>query len=62
MPESPRWLHATGQIDKTIRVLEDAARFNKITLPTNIDKILKQVNDDQSPDWGIKRQFNQFLK
>ncbi|XP_054272402.1 organic cation transporter protein isoform X2 [Macrosteles quadrilineatus] len=42
MPESPRWLHATGQIDKTIRVLEDAARFNKITLPTNIDKILKQ--------------------
>lgn len=45
LPESPRWLLATGQVEKTARVLEDAARFNRITLPTNIDKILKQVSN-----------------
>ncbi|XP_046670851.1 organic cation transporter protein-like isoform X2 [Homalodisca vitripennis] len=48
LPESPRWLLATGQTERTVRVLEDAARFNKIKLPSNIDKILKQAAPSDS--------------
>lgn len=46
LPESPRWLLAMGKIDEVMEVLKEAARVNKITLPSNIDKILKQVGGD----------------
>lgn len=43
MPESPRWLLAMGKIDEVMVVLKEAARVNKRILPSNIDKILRQV-------------------
>lgn len=43
LPESPRWLLTMGRVEETIEILEEAARVNKIVLPANTHKLLKQV-------------------
>lgn len=40
LPESPRWLLAKGRVDELKKIIETAARWNKITLPPNYEKHL----------------------
>lgn len=43
VPESPRWLLATGRLDELFAIVERAARMNGTTLPTNYKKSLEAV-------------------
>lgn len=43
MPESPRWLLSVGRKDLVMRILQDAARANRMALPASLDKQLQQV-------------------
>ncbi|XP_075227145.1 organic cation transporter protein-like isoform X2 [Lycorma delicatula] len=57
LPESPRWLLTMGRVEETFEVLEEAARVNKITLPANTHKLLKQsiskVESTEAPKVGL---------
>lgn len=41
VPESPRWLLIKGRIPEVKKIIQAAARMNKIELPENVDKLLK---------------------
>ncbi|XP_046806778.1 organic cation transporter protein isoform X2 [Lucilia cuprina] len=43
VPESPRWLLATGRLEELFAIVERAARINGTTLPTNYKKSLEAV-------------------
>jgi len=43
LPESPRWLLATGRLDQVLAVLQTAAKINNRPIPSGIDKLLHQV-------------------
>ncbi|XP_073985223.1 organic cation transporter protein-like [Rhodnius prolixus] len=59
LPESPRWLLSMGKSEKVLKVLEDAAKFNKMELPASVDKLIKQEiakeegTENQSPKVGL---------
>jgi len=46
MPESPRWLLAHNRLDELVVLLEQAGRWNDITLPSNLKKILTTPDQD----------------
>nr|CAD7456577.1 unnamed protein product [Timema tahoe] len=48
IPESPRWLMTQGKKEEVMEVIKTAARCNKRTLPTNIEKQLDQFMSKSS--------------
>ncbi|KAJ1531581.1 hypothetical protein ONE63_000253 [Megalurothrips usitatus] len=50
MPESPRWLLSVGRKDLVVPILQDAARTNRMTLPSSLDKHLQQQECVGHPD------------
>ncbi|KAE8750371.1 hypothetical protein FOCC_FOCC002930 [Frankliniella occidentalis] len=48
MPESPRWLLSVGRKDLVIPILQEAARTNRMVLPTSLDKHLQQESSSMS--------------
>ncbi|KAK9875025.1 hypothetical protein WA026_005835 [Henosepilachna vigintioctopunctata] len=54
LPESPRWLLATGKTDQVMDVLKKAAKYNNRELPPNIDKqLLAPVDDAETTSLGV---------
>lgn len=53
LPESPRWLLAKGRIDELKKLIETAARWNKIQLPANYEKSLLVPPEDEQTDGSI---------
>ncbi|KAL1509462.1 hypothetical protein ABEB36_004191 [Hypothenemus hampei] len=50
LPESPRWLLALGRTKEVIEILEKAAKFNKKTLPNNLDKSLMPIMSNEQQE------------
>lgn len=46
VPESPRWLLVNGRIAELCRLIEVAAKWNRIKLPSNYEKTLQQPEDE----------------
>ncbi|KAK9875027.1 hypothetical protein WA026_005835 [Henosepilachna vigintioctopunctata] len=54
LPESPRWLLATGKTHQVMDVLKKAAKYNNRKLPQNIDKqLLAPVDDAETTSLGV---------
>nr|CAD7598346.1 unnamed protein product [Timema genevievae] len=63
IPESPRWLMTQGKKEEVMEVIKTAARCNKRTLPTNIEKQLDQFmsrssNEEQAGLFDLFRTPN----
>lgn len=42
LPESPRWLIATGNFKKAAKIMKTIAKFNGKTIPDDYEKVLRQ--------------------
>ncbi|KAG4072079.1 hypothetical protein HA402_015578 [Bradysia odoriphaga] len=56
MPESPRWLLENGKIDELVKVINVAAKWNKMELPSGFEKTLHQ------PERTVTASFLQLFK
>lgn len=52
MPESPRWLLAKGRIGELKEIIETAAKWNRINLPNNYDKVFDSSISDEDESNG----------
>lgn len=50
LPESPRWLLAKGRTEELKEIIETAAKWNRIKLPNNYDKILNSTVNVEGDD------------
>lgn len=52
LPESPRWLLAKGRKDELKEIVETAAKWNRIKLPNNYEKIFDSSSDGEDESSG----------
>lgn len=57
IPESPRWLLIKGKITEVKKVIQAAARMNKIQLPDNLDKILRPPISEDDTNASVTELF-----
>lgn len=58
LPESPRWLVATGKITRAAQVMKTIARVNQKPIPDNFEDVLRQCYHSSSTDDQPEKEEN----